>query len=153
MFETHDEYFDYYRNYHAFWKLYGMGLPDVVLKKLYYQNALKITPGMPQTWLVVRRQGPRLPAHDRRRDELWVDIARGDSSCRTFLIVSQSQRPRQSSQESSMNRTSSLAAAAFLVATLGVASQAAAQRIKLESDGHLQSARKQTGHRRARHRK
>ena len=43
------DYFDYYRNYHAFWKLYGMGLPDVVLKKLYYQNALKITPGMPQT--------------------------------------------------------------------------------------------------------
>ena len=41
VFETHDEYFDYYRNYHAFWKLYGMGLPDAVLKKLYYQNALE----------------------------------------------------------------------------------------------------------------
>ena len=49
VFETNDEYFDYYRNYHAFWKLYGMGLPDAVLKKLYYANALRITPGLPQT--------------------------------------------------------------------------------------------------------
>jgi predicted TIM-barrel fold metal-dependent hydrolase len=49
VFETHDEYFDYYRNYHAFWKLYGMALPDGVLKKLYYKNALRIEPGLPQT--------------------------------------------------------------------------------------------------------
>ena len=49
VFETNDEYFDYYRDYHAFWKLYGMSLPDAVLKKLYYKNALKITPGLPQT--------------------------------------------------------------------------------------------------------
>jgi predicted TIM-barrel fold metal-dependent hydrolase len=49
VFETHDEYFDYYRPYHAFWKLYGMGLPDDVLKKLYYKNALKVEPGLPQT--------------------------------------------------------------------------------------------------------
>ena len=49
VFETADEYFDYYRNYHAFWKLNGMDLPDVVLKKLYYKNALRITPGLPQT--------------------------------------------------------------------------------------------------------
>jgi predicted TIM-barrel fold metal-dependent hydrolase len=48
VFETNDEYFDYYRDYHAFWKLYGMGLPDTVLKKLYYANALKIVPGMPK---------------------------------------------------------------------------------------------------------
>ena len=49
VFETKDEYFDYYRDYHAFWKLYGMDLPDEVLKKLYYKNALRITPGLPQT--------------------------------------------------------------------------------------------------------
>lgn len=48
VFETRDEYFDYYRNYHAFWKLYGMDLPDAVLKKLYYENALKLTAGLPQ---------------------------------------------------------------------------------------------------------
>ena len=49
VFETSDEYFDYYRDYHAFWKLYGMNLPDTVLKKLYYQNALRIVPGLPRT--------------------------------------------------------------------------------------------------------
>jgi hypothetical protein len=48
VFETTDDYFDYYRQYHAFWKLYGIGLPDGVLKKLYYQNALKLAPGLPQ---------------------------------------------------------------------------------------------------------
>ena len=47
VFETDDEYFDYYRNYHAFWKLYGLGLPDSVLRKLYYRNALKIIPRLP----------------------------------------------------------------------------------------------------------
>jgi predicted TIM-barrel fold metal-dependent hydrolase len=46
-FETGDEYFDYYRDYHAFWKLYGMSLPDDVLKKLYYKNALRLVPGLP----------------------------------------------------------------------------------------------------------
>ena len=49
VFETRDDYFDYYRHYHAFWKLYGIDLPDSVLKKVYYQNALKITPALPQS--------------------------------------------------------------------------------------------------------
>jgi len=48
VFETEDEYFDYYRDYHAFWKLYGMGLPDDVLRKIYYENALRIIPDMPK---------------------------------------------------------------------------------------------------------
>ena len=45
-FETADEYFDYYRDYHAFWKLYGLDLPDAVLRKLYYGNALRVVPGL-----------------------------------------------------------------------------------------------------------
>jgi predicted TIM-barrel fold metal-dependent hydrolase len=49
VFETNDDYFDYYRGYHAFWKLYGIGLPDSVLKKVYFQNALRITPGLPNS--------------------------------------------------------------------------------------------------------
>jgi predicted TIM-barrel fold metal-dependent hydrolase len=49
VFETRDDYFDYYRDYHAFWKLYGIDLPDDVLKKVYYKNALKIVKGLPQT--------------------------------------------------------------------------------------------------------
>jgi predicted TIM-barrel fold metal-dependent hydrolase len=48
VFETRDDYFDYYRDYHASWKLYGIDLPDAVLKKIYYQNALKITRGLPR---------------------------------------------------------------------------------------------------------
>ena len=49
VFETRDDYFDYYRGYHAFWKLYGIDLPDAVLKKVYYQNALRIMPRVPPT--------------------------------------------------------------------------------------------------------
>jgi uncharacterized protein len=48
VLETTDEYFDYYRDYHAFWNLYGMGLPDSVLRKVYHQNALRVTPGLPK---------------------------------------------------------------------------------------------------------
>ncbi len=44
VLETADEYFDYYRKRHAFWKMYGMDLPDDVLKKVYYKNALNIFP-------------------------------------------------------------------------------------------------------------
>ncbi len=47
VFETADEYFDYYRDYHAFWKLYGMDLPEDVLRDVYYRNALRIIPRMP----------------------------------------------------------------------------------------------------------
>lgn len=46
VLETSDEYFDYYRRRHAFWKMYGIGLPDEVLKKLYYKNALRLVPGL-----------------------------------------------------------------------------------------------------------
>jgi uncharacterized protein len=48
VFETSDEYFDYYRDYHAFWKLYGMSLPDDVLRKVYYANALNVIKGLPR---------------------------------------------------------------------------------------------------------
>jgi uncharacterized protein len=46
VLETADEYFDYYRKRHAFWKMYGLDLPDEVLKKLYYKNALSVIPGL-----------------------------------------------------------------------------------------------------------
>jgi predicted TIM-barrel fold metal-dependent hydrolase len=49
VLETSDEYFDYYRKYHAFWQMYGLDLPDEVLKKLYYKNALRIIPGIDRT--------------------------------------------------------------------------------------------------------
>lgn len=46
VLETEDEYFPYYKKYHAFWSMYGLGLPDEVLKKLYYKNAIKIIPNI-----------------------------------------------------------------------------------------------------------
>ena len=46
VFETDDEYFPYYKRYHAFWRMYGLSLPDEILKKLYYKNALKVIPGL-----------------------------------------------------------------------------------------------------------
>lgn len=46
VLETDDEYFPYHKKYHAFWRMYGMGLPDAVLKKVYYKNALRLIPGL-----------------------------------------------------------------------------------------------------------
>jgi len=46
VLETDDEYFPYYKKYHAFWKMYGLALPDDILKKLYYKNALRVIPGI-----------------------------------------------------------------------------------------------------------
>jgi uncharacterized protein len=46
VLETEDEYFPYHKRYHAFWRMYGLGLPDEVLKKIYYKNALKLIPGI-----------------------------------------------------------------------------------------------------------
>lgn len=46
VLETADEYFDYYRKRHAFWKMYGLDLPDDVLRKVYYENALQVIPGI-----------------------------------------------------------------------------------------------------------
>jgi len=44
VLESDDEYFPYYKRYHAFWRMYGLALPDEILKKLYYKNALKLLP-------------------------------------------------------------------------------------------------------------
>jgi len=46
VLETNDEYFPYHKKYHAFWRMYGMGLPDEILKKVYYRNALRIIPNI-----------------------------------------------------------------------------------------------------------
>jgi uncharacterized protein len=46
VLETEDEYFPYHKKYHAFWRMYGLGLPDSILKKVYYKNALRIIPNI-----------------------------------------------------------------------------------------------------------
>jgi len=49
VLESGDEYFPYYRRYHAFWRMYGMELPDEVLRKVYFENALRVIPGIDAT--------------------------------------------------------------------------------------------------------
>lgn len=46
VLETDDEYFPYYKKYHAFWAMYGLNLPDEVLKKVYYKNAVNLIPDL-----------------------------------------------------------------------------------------------------------
>jgi uncharacterized protein len=49
VLETEDEYFPYHKKYHAFWSMYGIGLSDQILKKVYYKNALRIIPHIDKT--------------------------------------------------------------------------------------------------------
>ncbi|SMP37924.1 Predicted metal-dependent hydrolase, TIM-barrel fold [Neorhodopirellula lusitana] len=47
--ETHDEYFPYSEKSpppQGFWNIYGVHLPDDVLKKIYHANAARIIPGV-----------------------------------------------------------------------------------------------------------
>ena len=46
VLESDDEYFPYHKKYHAFWPMYGLDLPDDVLKKVYYKNTLRVVPGL-----------------------------------------------------------------------------------------------------------
>ena len=46
VLETDDEYFPYHKKYHAFWAMYGIDLPDDILRKVYYKNALRIIPNI-----------------------------------------------------------------------------------------------------------
>lgn len=46
LFETADEYFPYFRKRHAFWRLYGLDLPEDVLRKLYEENARRVVPAL-----------------------------------------------------------------------------------------------------------
>jgi predicted TIM-barrel fold metal-dependent hydrolase len=47
--ETYDEYFPYAENPfppQGFWNIYGLGLPDDVLRKVYAENAARLIPGV-----------------------------------------------------------------------------------------------------------
>jgi predicted TIM-barrel fold metal-dependent hydrolase len=47
--ETYDEHFPYSEKEfppQGFWRIYGVGLPDDVLRKIYYENAARILPGI-----------------------------------------------------------------------------------------------------------
>ena len=47
--ETYDESFPYEDNPfppQGLWTIYGLGLPDEVLRKVYYRNAVRLIPGI-----------------------------------------------------------------------------------------------------------
>ena len=49
FFQTFDEYFPYSEKEfppQGFWNIYGVGLPDDVLKKIYHENVLKLIPSL-----------------------------------------------------------------------------------------------------------
>ncbi|MDA1049913.1 MAG: amidohydrolase family protein [Planctomycetota bacterium] len=56
--ETYDEYFPYSEKEfppQGFWNIYGIGLPDDVLKKVYHTNALRLIPGLKANFTEVTR--------------------------------------------------------------------------------------------------
>ncbi len=63
--ETYDEYFPYSENEfppQGFWRIYGVGLPDDVLKKVYYENAERLIPGVRERYeAYVKRQAGVTP--------------------------------------------------------------------------------------------
>lgn len=51
MLETRDEYFTYAENQYppqGLWNIYGLSLPDEVLRKVYSENAVRLIPGVEQ---------------------------------------------------------------------------------------------------------
>ena len=60
--ETFDEYFPYSEKPfppQGLWRIYGIGLPDDVLKKVYHENAAKIIPGVAERLLTQKTNEPR----------------------------------------------------------------------------------------------
>ena len=62
FFETHDEYFPYSEKEfppQGLWYIYGLDLPDDVLKKIYFENACRLVPGLAA---IYARAAATLPA-------------------------------------------------------------------------------------------
>ncbi len=58
--ETYDEYFPYSETKpqpQGMWRIYGIGLPDDVLKKIYHENAIRIIPGINDSFLRATQEG------------------------------------------------------------------------------------------------
>jgi predicted TIM-barrel fold metal-dependent hydrolase len=53
VLETEDEYFPYAEGAfppQGFWRIYGLHLPDEVLRMIYYENAARLIPGVRERW-------------------------------------------------------------------------------------------------------
>ncbi len=58
--ETYDEYFPYSEKDfppQGFWNIYGLGLPDEVLRKVYAENAARVIPGVREKVAAFKSQG------------------------------------------------------------------------------------------------
>jgi hypothetical protein len=98
--ETEDEYFDYYGSPgQGRWKIYGLGLPDSVLAKIYRRNAERVlsgraagSAGRERTGAVVhahvarpaRRHGPATIRHDQVGACAAVELRDGHVARRPF---------------------------------------------------------------------
>jgi hypothetical protein len=63
--ETYDEYFSYAEKAfppQGFWNIYGIGLPDEVLRKIYHENAARLIPG------VKEKLTQRRPSNEQEND-------------------------------------------------------------------------------------
>lgn len=73
FFETRDEYFPYSEKVpppQGLWRIYGVDLPDDVLRKLYYENAAKLIPGVAWRLEQFRREHSGPTAEDRQGGEV-----------------------------------------------------------------------------------
>ncbi len=74
--ETHDEYFPYAENEfppQGFWRIYGIELPDEILQKVYFANALRLIPGLRERYeraagAMTPRPASSPPSTDRKTD-------------------------------------------------------------------------------------
>ncbi|MCH2114682.1 MAG: amidohydrolase [Pirellulales bacterium] len=61
MLETRDEYFSYAENQYppqGLWNIFGLGLPQEVLRKVYAENAEKLIPGVAQRMEIYAKSRP-----------------------------------------------------------------------------------------------
>ena len=57
--ETRDEYFPYSEKEfppQGLWQIYGVHLPDAVLRKIYHENAMKVIPGVAERWAQIEKR-------------------------------------------------------------------------------------------------
>jgi len=62
--ETRDEYFPYSEKPfppQGFWQIYGLGLPDRVLRQVYHENAARLIPGVSERLAAWRQRPPGRP--------------------------------------------------------------------------------------------
>lgn len=71
LLETRDEYFTYAEDQYppqGLWNIYGLGLPDEVLKKIYSENAVNLIPGISEKLEKYQQQQSAISRSDAAQD-------------------------------------------------------------------------------------